>query len=88
MGHLVEDAEIWWNTVGVDRMRNRNFSEDTKVQQEALNATNPLHPNYIGGKSGILLGYKWDMLSPPERYRVVRAYTLTLKGSTIQIGGE
>ena len=88
LGHLVEDAEKWWKEVGMDRMRNRNFSESTQVQQDALNATNPVHPNFIGGKSGILLGYSWDMLTPPERYRVIKAYTLTLSGSTIKIAGE
>lgn len=88
MGHLVEDSEEWWDRVGADRFKGRNFSNDERMQQEALNATNPVHPNYIGGKSGILLGYKWSMLTPPERYRVIHAYALTLKGSTIQIAGS
>ena len=87
MGHLVEDGAAWWDKVAVDLMRKRNFSSDSKLQQESLNATNPVHPNYLGGKSGIMLGYKWNMLRPDERYRVIKAYALTLKGSTIQIGG-
>ena len=88
MGHLVEDAEIWWDKIGSEQLRKRNFSTDDKTQQDALNATNPVHLNYIGGRSGVLLGYPWDMLSSPERYRVIRAYTLTLDGATpVQIGG-
>lgn len=84
-GHLIEDAEKWWDKRGSESLKHRNFSNETAVQQAALNATNPAHPNYIGGKSGILLGYKWSMLTPGERYRVMKAYSLTLKGSTIQI---
>lgn len=88
MGHLVEDCERWWDTVAVDILRKRNFSAGNRLQQESLNATNPVHPNYLGGKSGIMLGYKWNTLRPDERYRVVKAYALTLKGSTIQIAGS
>jgi hypothetical protein len=87
LGHLMEDAEIWYNDFASERLRSRNFSNESATQQDALNATNPIHPNYIGGKSGILLGYKWPMLTPPERERVLRAYVLTLSGSTIQMGG-
>ena len=87
LGHLVEDAEKWWDDKGSEKMRNRTFSNDMKMQQEALNATNPVHPSYIGGKSGIMLGLKWSMLSPKERYKVVMDYTLTLKGHTLKIGG-
>lgn len=79
VGHLVEDAEQWWDSVGREFMRARQFSSEYKEQQAALDATNPVHPNYIGGKSGILLGAPWIMLTVPERYRVIKAYTLTMK---------
>jgi len=79
VGLLVEDAETWWNNVGKDVMRKRTFSGSAKEQQAALDATNPVHPNYLGGKSGILLGLSWDMLSNRERYQVLKAYTLTMK---------
>jgi len=78
-GHLMEDAEKWWDGPGRDMCQKRTFSDDSEVQQEAMNATNPVHPNYIGGKSGILLGTPWVFLSPDERYRVMMAYTITLK---------
>ena len=85
-GHLMEDAEKWWDNTGSDMMRLRTFSGTREEQQNALNATNPVHPNYIGGQSGILLGNRWSMLTPQERYRVVHAYTLTSAGHTIEIG--
>ena len=80
LGHLVEDAERWWDKRGRELLRNRTFSDDCKEQQAALDATNPVHPNYIGGKSGILLGLPWIMLSVDERNRVIKAFTLTMKG--------
>lgn len=85
LGHLMEDAEKWWNSVGSDMMRNRSFSGSMKAQAEAFNATNPVHPNFIGGKSGILLGLNFHELTPAERYRVVHAYTLAVGGHTIEI---
>ena len=86
MGHLVEDAEKWWNKTAAEIFKKRTFSDDARMQQDALNATNPVHPNYLGGKSGIMLGHSWSMLRPDERYRVIKAYAMTLKGSTIHIG--
>ena len=80
-GHLMEDAERWYDSIGRDMLKKRQFSDDSKEQQNALNAINPLHPNYIGGKSGILLGLAWVMLTQTERMRVMFAYTLTLKES-------
>jgi len=80
LGHIVEDAERWWDTKGSDMMKKRTFSDDSVEQQNAMNATNPVHPNYIGGKSGILLGLSFDMLTNEERLRVLKAYTLTMKG--------
>ena len=79
VGNLMEDAGYWWDTKGSDLLRHRQFSDDTKEQQQAMDATNPLHVNYIGGQSGILLGKDWDALTPDERYRVLKVYTLTLK---------
>ena len=79
LGHLVEDAEKWWDTRGREVFRNRQFSGDMREQQQALDATNPVHPNYIGGKSGIMLGLPWIMLSVDERKRVIMAFTLTMK---------
>ena len=79
VGLLIEDCERWWDAVGRDRLRNRQFSGSKKEQQEALDATNPTHPNYLGGKSGIMLGYPWFLLSVEERYRVLKAYTLNMK---------
>ena len=81
-GHLMEDAERWYDSIGRDMLKKRQFSDDSKEQQNALNAINPLHPNYIGGKSGILLGLAWVMLTPVERRRIMFAYTLTLKETT------
>lgn len=80
LGLLMIDAEKWWNTRGSDMMRKRSFSDDSIEQQNAMNATNPVHPNYIGGKSGILLGLSFDMLTPAERMNVLKVYTLTMKG--------
>lgn len=85
LGHLMEDAEKWWNATGSDLMRNRTFSGSMKQQAEALNATNPTHPNFIGGKSGIMLGLRWNELTPFERYKVVKVYTLVTGGHTIEI---
>lgn len=79
VGLLLEDAERWWNGFGREKMRNRQFSSEAKEQQMALDAVNPVHPNYIGGKSGILTGSPWVMLTVQERYRVVKAYTLAMK---------
>ena len=84
-GHLMEDAEKWWDAVGSERMRNRTFSGSMKEQAAALNATNPLHPNFIGGKSGILLGLSFSALTPIERKRILKAYTLTVGGYTMEI---
>lgn len=75
VGHLMEDAEDWWDATGRHFFLHRNFSDDMKTQQVALNATNPLHTNYIGGASGILLGVQWEQLTPAERQRVLTAYT-------------
>lgn len=85
LGHLMEDAEKWWDGVGSDIMRNRTFGGSMKQQAEALNATNPNHPNFLGGKSGILLGLRWSDLSPRERVGVCKAFTLTMGGHTIEI---
>jgi len=74
---LFKDAKKWWDKVGRDKMRFRTFSDETKLQQECLNAINPVHPNYIGGKSGILLGNTWDMLSPDEQQRIAKIYLKT-----------
>src|SRR4030042_6713776 len=79
LGLLMEDAEKWWNSRGRDMMKKRTFSDDNVEQQNALNATNPVHPSYVGGKSGILLGLTFDMLTPQERMNVLKAYTLTMK---------
>lgn len=84
VGHLIEDAESWWDQVGSDKFRHRSFSGDTETQQEAMNASNPAHPNYLG-KSGIIQGFKWFMLTPAERHKVVKAYALTIKGHTLDI---
>jgi len=81
-GHLMEDAERWYDSIGRDMLKKRQFSDDSKEQQNALNAINPLHPNYIGGNSGILLGLAWVMLTPVERRRIMFAYTLTLIETT------
>lgn len=79
VGLLMEDAERWWDSTGKEMMKKRTFSDDNKMQQEALNATNPVHPNYLGGKSGILLGLPFEMLTQQERVKVLKAYTLTMK---------
>jgi len=63
------ETEKWWNTKGRDMMRHREYSEDCRLQQENLNATNPGHRNYIGN-SGILKGLAWSDLSPEEKKRV------------------
>jgi len=81
VGHLIEDAEAWWDQVGSEKLRHRQFSGDTRDQQAALDASNPLHPNYLG-KSGIIQGFKWFMLTVPERHKVTKAYALTIKGFT------
>ena len=78
VGLLLEDCERWWDAIGRDKLKNRQFSGTMKEQQAALDATDPIHPNYLGGKSGIMLGYPWFLLSTDERYRVLKAYTLTL----------
>ena len=77
-GHIVDDAMKWWDSTGRIAMKYRQFSGDTKQQQEALDATNPLHPNYLGD-SGILKGMEWVWLRPDERYRVTKSFMLTLK---------
>lgn len=79
LGLLMEDAEKWWDNVGSDMMKKRTFSDDSREQQAALNATNPVHPNYIGGKSGLLLGLPFAMLTQEERIKVLKAYTITMK---------
>ncbi len=79
VGHLLIDAEKWWNAKGSDMLKKRQFSEGSRAQQEALDAVNPLHVNYIGGESGILLGLPWEKLRPDEKYRILKVYTLTLK---------
>lgn len=79
LGLLMEDAEKWWDSTGADMMKKRSFSDDAKEQQAAMNATNPVHPNYIGGKSGILLGLPFSMLTQEERLRVVKVFTITMK---------
>jgi hypothetical protein len=81
---LFEDAKKWWEKVGRDKMRFRSFSNDTDLQQECLNAVNPVHPNYIGGKSGILLGNPWDMLYHDEQQRIAKAYLET----TIELSND
>ena len=78
IGHLIELAEKWWDSIGKEIMRNRQFSDDMREQQAALDATNPLHLNYIGN-SRILRGEDWEKLSVKERYRVLKSYVLTLK---------
>jgi len=82
LGHIVEDAEKWWDGKGKDIFRNREFSGDMKEQQDALNASNPVHPNYIGGKSGIMTGMPWSMLAPDERYRVAVTFAAMMKRMT------
>lgn len=77
-GHLMEDAEIWWNSRAKEMLESRNFSNEFSEQQAALDATNPLHPNYIGGRSGILNGVPWFMLTPLEHRRVLLAYTMEI----------
>lgn len=79
VGHLLEDAEKWWESRGKEIMKSRSFSDEYNEQQNALNATNPVHPNYIGGKSGILLGLSWDLLTKSERYKVLKTYTIIMK---------
>jgi hypothetical protein len=76
---VIAGAMEWWKLRGAPMMKKRSFSDDFKTQQDAINATNPVHPQYIGGRSGILLGYSWDLLSKDERYQVVKIYCLTLK---------
>ena len=76
---LISGAMVWYDLKGRHILKNRQFSGDMKQQQDCLDATNPVHPNYIGGHSNIMLGQSWDMLTPKEKYRVVKAYTLTIK---------
>jgi len=75
---LISGAKIWYDLKGRVILKNRQFSGLMKEQQAALDATDPNHPNYIGA-SNIMLGRPWIALTPDERYRVVRAYTLTMK---------
>ena len=84
VGHIIGDAETWWDTIGADRMRYRSFSNSTIKQQNALNNTDPGHPNYLGN-SGILKGYRWRLLSPDEKYRVIKAYVLTVLGHSMEL---
>ncbi len=77
----IEDSEKWWDSTGKDILRNRQFSGSKKDQQQALDATNPNHANYIGN-SGILKGLDWNLLSPSEQHRVVKAYSLSLKNES------
>ena len=79
LGHIMEDAEAWWDKRGREIFRNREFSGATKEQQAALNASNPVHPNYIGGVSGIMLGQPWVFLTKDERNRVAMTYAVALK---------
>jgi hypothetical protein len=72
-----EAAEQWWDLRGRDMMRHRQFSEDTRIQQANLDVVNPLHPNFIGGFSGILQGNRWADLSKDEQMRVVVVYGST-----------
>lgn len=76
---LISGATVWYDLKGRHILRNRQFSGSMKQQQECLNAVDPSHHNYIGGKSNIMLGNPWVMLTPQERYRVVKAYTLVIK---------
>lgn len=75
---MISQAKAWWEGVGKDMMRNRQFSDDMKEQSEALDATNPVHMNYIGD-SNILRGAPWFMLRKEEKFRVVKFYTVTMK---------
>lgn len=75
---LISGAQKWYDDHGRHILKRRQFSGEMKEQQAALDATNPVHPNYIGN-SNILLGKPWNMLRSDERYRVVKAYTLTIK---------
>lgn len=79
VGHLMEEAETWWDKRGRHMLKKRQFSNENKSQQVALDATNPVHPNYIGGVSNILLGNQWSELRPEEHYQILKTYTLTLK---------
>jgi len=87
VGLLLEDAERWWESIGKEKMRNRQFSEDMREQQAALDATNPLHLNYLGN-SRILRGEDWENLSVKERYRVLKAYVLTLKETVDNVSAK
>jgi hypothetical protein len=75
----VEAAEQWWNLRGRDMLRHRQFSEDTRTQQANMDVINPLHPNFIGGFSGILQGNRWADLNIDERMRVVSVFASTSK---------
>lgn len=70
------EAKQWWNTKGRDLLRHRQYSAqpEARYNQENLDALNPLHPNFIGGFSGILQGLHWNDLSPDERNRIVAVY--------------
>lgn len=76
---VIAGAMHWWEKIGSKLMQRRSFSDDFKTQQDALNATNPVHPQYIGGQSGILLGMPFDNLTPDEKYQIVKVYCLKLK---------
>ena len=75
---MISGAQLWWENKGKDMMRNRQFSKDMKAQGEALNAVNPIHPNYIG-ESNILKGASWFILRPDEKFRVVKFYTVEMR---------
>lgn len=75
---LIKGAIKWYDTVGRQILKRRQFSDDMKEQQAALDATNPVHPNYIGN-SNLLRGMPWSMLNAQEHYQIVKAYTLTMK---------
>lgn len=76
LGHVFEDAEKWWEKKGKDLIRNRSFSGSHAEQQKALNATDPLHPNFV--PSGVLRGLPWPLLTPKERHNVCKYYLITL----------
>jgi len=74
VGHIIEDAESWWNTRGREMILHRNESNDMAFQQGNLNTKDPDHPNFVGGISGILLGYPWDGLTLTEQQDVAAVY--------------
>ena len=75
---LIAGASSWYDTTGRHLLQRRQYSGDMKEQQAALDATNPVHPNYIGN-SNILKGMPWSLLTQQERYRIVKNYTLAMK---------